>query len=96
MVKSDEERMRERLLFNVKESFDETDLVSDDYTLTGSYGDYMGIGITNNSTENSLTLSVGDVDIVVPAGKPFYEVFEAADTVTVTGTGLDFNAYIAG
>ncbi len=96
MVKSDEERMRERLLFNVKESFDETDLVSDDYTLTGSYGDYMGVGIVNNSTENPLTLTVGDIDIPVPAAMPWYGVFETEDTITVTGTGLDFDAFIEG
>ncbi|MDH7506205.1 MAG: hypothetical protein QHH15_00255 [Candidatus Thermoplasmatota archaeon] len=54
----------------------------------------MGISIINNNVENSLTMGIGGVDVVVPAGATVKENFRGFETVTISGSDLDFNAYI--
>lgn len=82
--------------FVVKESFDESDLTGGEYPLTETYGDNIGFGIYNNNTANTLTFTIGTISIPVPPEKSFYGVFETEDTITVTGTGLDFDAFVEG
>ena len=83
----------------VKESFDEGDLSTNSFTPTGTYSkDTIGIGITNNSESNALTLAIGTVSVVVPVGSYIYEVFTKPSPLVleVTGTSPDFDAYIKG
>lgn len=81
----------------IKDTFDEDDLETGVYTLVGTYAKAnMGFGINNNSDANELTFTIGALDISVPAGKSFYNVFVKDTTIAVAGTGLDFDAFVEG
>lgn len=83
----------------IKESFDEGDLSTGSYTATATYsGTVIGFGINNNSATNALTFTIGTVAIAVPATKQFYGVFTkpSPNAIAVTGTSVDFDAFIEG
>jgi len=81
----------------IRESFDANDLNNGVYTVNYETNKtQMGIGIYNNSTENSIILTINGIDIVIPSEKYFTGLFEPFTTVTVSGTSLNFNAFIVG
>jgi hypothetical protein len=81
----------------VKAAFTESDLETGVYTVSATMPKAnMGFGINNNSDANELTFTIGALDISVPAGKSFYGVFVKDTTIAVTGTSLNFDAFVEG
>lgn len=80
----------------IQESFNETNLSGGNYSVTGTYLGNMGVGITNNSSTNALTLTIGAITITIQPEKYFYGVFNKFTTLAIGGTSPDFDAFIDG
>ena len=82
----------------IHETFNETNLDnSNNYTVGFSpERGYMGFAILNENKGDDLTILINGLTIPLPAGKSFYDEFDAFTNVTITGNNLDFTAYIKG
>ncbi len=72
----------------IKESFNQSDLVSDEYTFQNSAME--GIGVVNDGSD--LTFTIGTIEVEVKSGERFEGYFESFTTVTFS-TGATFRAY---
>lgn len=86
----------EVLGLTVAEKFTENELSGNIYAVQSlTAGNKMGFGIYNNSLTENLSITIDGVDIVIPAGKSDYKIYNAFSYVFIPADSPSFVAFIA-
>lgn len=90
----------------IKAGYDESDIIDNKITINEALGTMNGIIARNNSTTNTLTLTINSISVVlsakgvdannIPNDYKFYGSFDPFSEIEVAGTSPDFDIYVEG
>ncbi len=90
----------------IKAGYDESDIVDNKITINEALGNMTGLIARNNSTTNTLTLTINSISVIlatkgvdannIPNDYKFYGGFDPFSEIEVAGTSPDFDIYVEG